>query len=74
MGTGKYILSTLVIIQLILKDERCEHDFAEICRYGYTKNASITARGAGTGLLGQSLIPAIATCRLAGIVDIGNAC
>jgi FAD/FMN-containing dehydrogenase len=32
-----------------------EHDLAEICRYGYSKNASITARGAGTGLLGQSL-------------------
>ena len=32
-----------------------EHDLAEICRYGYSKNISITARGAGTGLLGQSL-------------------
>jgi FAD/FMN-containing dehydrogenase len=32
-----------------------EHDLAEICRYGYSKNVSITARGAGTGLLGQSL-------------------
>ena len=32
-----------------------EDDLAEICRYGYSKNVSITARGAGTGLLGQSL-------------------
>lgn len=32
-----------------------EHDLSEICRYGYSKNVSITARGAGTGLLGQSL-------------------
>jgi FAD/FMN-containing dehydrogenase len=32
-----------------------EGDLAEICRYGYSKNVSITARGAGTGLLGQSL-------------------
>jgi len=27
-----------------------EDDLAEICRYGYSKNVSITARGAGTGL------------------------
>jgi glycolate oxidase len=32
-----------------------EHDLSEICQYGYSKNTSITARGAGTGLLGQSL-------------------
>jgi FAD/FMN-containing dehydrogenase len=32
-----------------------EYDLAEICLYGYSKNVSITARGAGTGLLGQSL-------------------
>src|SRR6476659_59433 len=32
-----------------------EDDLAEICRYGNSKNVSITARGAGTGLLGQSL-------------------
>lgn len=32
-----------------------EHDLAEICRYGNSKNVSITGRGAGTGLLGQSL-------------------
>lgn len=32
-----------------------EHDLSRICQYGYSKNTSITARGAGTGLLGQSL-------------------
>ncbi len=32
-----------------------EYDLSEICHYGYSKNISITARGAGTGLLGQSL-------------------
>src|ERR687887_1194062 len=32
-----------------------EYDLSEICQYGYSKNISITARGAGTGLLGQSL-------------------
>jgi glycolate oxidase len=32
-----------------------EYDLSEICQYGYARNISITARGAGTGLLGQSL-------------------
>ena len=32
-----------------------EHDLSKVCQYGYSKNISITARGAGTGLLGQSL-------------------
>ena len=32
-----------------------EYDLSEICQYGYFRNISITARGAGTGLLGQSL-------------------
>jgi FAD/FMN-containing dehydrogenase len=32
-----------------------EYDLSEICQYGYSRNISITARGAGTGLLGQSL-------------------
>ncbi|HZD36414.1 MAG TPA: FAD-binding oxidoreductase [Nitrososphaeraceae archaeon] len=32
-----------------------EYDLSRICQYGYSKNISITARGAGTGLLGQSL-------------------
>ena len=32
-----------------------EFDLSDLCQYGYSKNISITARGAGTGLLGQSL-------------------
>ena len=32
-----------------------EYDISKVCQYGYSKNISITARGAGTGLLGQSL-------------------
>jgi FAD/FMN-containing dehydrogenase len=32
-----------------------EFDLSDICQYGYSKNISMTARGAGTGLLGQSL-------------------
>ena len=32
-----------------------EYDIQKICQHGFSKNVSITARGAGTGLLGQSL-------------------
>jgi FAD/FMN-containing dehydrogenase len=32
-----------------------EHDVQTICQYSFSKKVSITARGAGTGLLGQSL-------------------
>jgi glycolate oxidase len=32
-----------------------EHDVEEVCRYSSSKKVPITARGAGTGLLGQSL-------------------
>src|SRR5919202_5508077 len=32
-----------------------EYDIQEVCRYCFSKNIPITARGAGTGLLGQSL-------------------
>jgi glycolate oxidase len=32
-----------------------EYDVQEICRYCFSKNVAVTARGAGTGLLGQSL-------------------
>ena len=31
------------------------YDIQKICQYGLTNNLPITARGAGTGLLGQSL-------------------
>jgi glycolate oxidase len=32
-----------------------EYDVSKVIQYAYSKNLSITARGAGTGLLGQSL-------------------
>jgi glycolate oxidase len=32
-----------------------EYDVSEVIRYAFSKNISITSRGAGTGLLGQSL-------------------
>src|ERR1700740_2056386 len=31
------------------------YDLKEICQYSFAKNLPITGRGAGTGLLGQSL-------------------
>ena len=32
-----------------------DHDVEEVCRYSFAKKVPLTARGAGTGLLGQSL-------------------
>src|ERR1044072_2084698 len=32
-----------------------KEDISNICKYAYSNNLSITGRGAGTGLLGQSL-------------------
>lgn len=32
-----------------------DHDVEQVCKYSFAKKVSITARGAGTGLLGQSL-------------------
>ena len=32
-----------------------KYDIEKICKYSFSKNVPITARGAGTGLLGQSL-------------------
>jgi glycolate oxidase len=32
-----------------------EHDIEQVCKYSFSKKVPITARGAGTGLLGQSL-------------------
>ncbi|MDP9015779.1 MAG: FAD-binding protein, partial [Thermoproteota archaeon] len=36
-----------------------QHDVQGICQYSFSKKVPITARGAGTGLLGQSLSPGI---------------
>jgi FAD/FMN-containing dehydrogenase len=52
-----------------------KHDLSEICQYGYSKNISITARGSGTGLLGQSLNDNIVidfTKHMNKILEIGN--
>src|SRR5919198_1314929 len=52
-----------------------EYDIQEICRYCFSKNVSITARGAGTGLLGQSLSDSIiidCTRHMNSITEIGD--
>ena len=37
-----------------------KEDISNICEYAYSKNLTLTGRGAGTGLLGQSLTTGIA--------------
>ncbi len=52
-----------------------EHDVQGICQYSSSKKVPITARGAGTGLLGQSLSPGIIldfTKHMNKIIDIDN--
>jgi FAD/FMN-containing dehydrogenase len=52
-----------------------EYDIQEVCRYCFSKNVSITARGAGTGLLGQSLSDSIiidVTRHMNSITEIGD--
>ena len=50
-------------------------DVEEICKYSFSMNVPITARGAGTGLLGQSLSNSIVidfTKHMNKIMEIGN--
>ncbi len=50
-------------------------DVEKICKYAFSMNVPITARGAGTGLLGQSLSKSIVidfTKHMNKITDIGN--
>ncbi len=52
-----------------------EYDVAKICQYSFSKGVSITARGAGTGLLGQSLSDDIIidfTKHMNKIIEIGD--
>jgi glycolate oxidase len=52
-----------------------EYDIQEVCRYCFSKNVSITARGAGTGLLGQALSDSIVidcTRHMNKITEIGD--
>jgi FAD/FMN-containing dehydrogenase len=54
VDASHYTLSPSIVLQ-----PSDEHDLQRICNYCYNKNLSITARGAGTGLLGQSLTDGI---------------
>ena len=52
-----------------------EHDIQKICDYAYVRGIPITCRGAGTGLLGQSLSSGIIldfTKKMNKILEIGN--
>ncbi len=52
-----------------------EYDVQKICNYAYTHDISVTCRGAGTGLLGQSLSDGIIldfTKKMNRILEIGN--
>jgi glycolate oxidase len=52
-----------------------EHDVQEVCRYCFSKNIPVTARGAGTGLLGQSLTNSVlidCTKHMNRITEIGD--
>src|ERR671939_424300 len=52
-----------------------EDDIQEVCRYCFSKNIPVTARGAGTGLLGQSLSNSVLTdCtkHMNNITEIGD--
>src|ERR687889_920154 len=52
-----------------------EYDVEKICQYSFSKGVSITARGAGTGLLGQSLSDDIIidfTKHMNKIIEIGD--
>ncbi len=50
VDASDYCLSPECIVRV--KDKE---DISNICKYAYSNNVSITGRGAGTGLLGQSL-------------------
>jgi glycolate oxidase len=52
-----------------------DDDVRNICKFCYAKHISITARGAGTGLLGQSLSSAVVldfTANMNKIIDMGE--
>ena len=54
---------------------RSEYDIQEVCQYCFSKNIPVTARGAGTGLLGQSLSNSLlidCTKHMNNITEIGD--
>jgi glycolate oxidase len=51
--------SEFAILPSTIIQVKDKEDISNICKYAYSKNLSITGRGAGTGLLGQSLTTGI---------------
>ena len=51
--------SEFAILPSTIIQVKDKEDISNICEYAYSKNLTITARGAGTGLLGQSLTTGI---------------
>ena len=51
--------SEFAILPSTIIQVKDKEDISNICEYAYSKNLTITGRGAGTGLLGQSLTTGI---------------
>lgn len=51
--------SEFAILPTTIIQVKDKEDISNVCKYAYSKNLAITARGAGTGLLGQSLTTGI---------------
>ena len=47
--------SEFAILPSTIIQVKDKEDISNICEYAYSKNLTLTGRGAGTGLLGQSL-------------------
>ena len=67
--------SNQIIMPSVITCPQDEYDVEKICQYSFSKGVSITARGAGTGLLGQSLSDDIIidfTKHMNKIIEIGD--
>ena len=51
--------SEFAILPSTIIQVKDKEDISNICEYAYSKNLKLTGRGAGTGLLGQSLTSGI---------------
>jgi FAD/FMN-containing dehydrogenase len=67
--------SEFAILPSTIIQVKDKEDISNICKYAYSKNLTITGRGAGTGLLGQSLTTGISldfTKYMNKIIEFGN--
>lgn len=63
------------VMPSIVVQPKDAHDVSKVCRYASEKKTSVTARGAGTGLLGQSLTDGIVmdfTKHMNRVIEIGD--